>query len=87
MQLGGAAVVRSRDIIGIFDLDYCSTSARTREYLKKAQLAGEVVNTTEEIPKSFVACEDEKGVRRLYISGVSTATLKKRAASGADGLV
>lgn len=79
IHIGSATVVTTKDIIGIFDIDYCSISKRTREYLKNAQDAGHVVNVAEELPKSFVVCRE--GARDIvYISPISPATLKKRAA-------
>ena len=78
IHLGSGTVVRDRSIVGIFDIDYCSVSKRTREFLAKAQKGAQVVNVTGELPKSFVLCE-ENGKTTLYISGISTATLTKRA--------
>ncbi len=78
VHLGSGTVVREQSIIGIFDLDYCSVGKRTREFLFKAQKAAQVVNVTGDLPKSFVLCE-ENGAAALYISGISTATLTKRA--------
>ena len=78
IHLGSATVVTTDSIVGIFDLDYCSVGKRTREYLKAAQDSGRVVNVAQEdLPKSFVVCLD-RGVDRVYISPISTATLKKR---------
>ncbi len=78
IHLGNKAVVKDRSVIGIFDIDHCSISKRTREYLTKAQKSGQVINVTDELPKSFVVCESA-GERAVYVSGVSTATIKKRA--------
>ena len=41
--------------------------------------AGQVVNVTNDLPKSFVLCE-EGGQVRVYITQVSSSTLRKRAA-------
>ncbi len=78
IHLGSTTVVFHRDIVGIFDLDYCSTGKRTREYLAKAQRSGQIVNVSEELPKSFIVC-NEGGKTVVYISPISTATLRKRA--------
>ena len=42
LHLGQSTVIRDRDIIGIFDLDITSQSYRTRQYLSKAEQAGQV---------------------------------------------
>lgn len=78
IHIGSATVIRTRDIVGIFDIDYCSISKRTREYFKKVEDAGLVVNVAEELPKSFIVCRE--GSRDVvYISPISPTTLKKRA--------
>lgn len=78
IHLGGKTVIKTSGIIGIFDIDYCSISKRTRAFLRSAEKSSEVVNVTEDLPKSFVVCETG-GERTVYISGISPATLKKRA--------
>lgn len=79
LHLGNDHVVRSRDVIGIFDIENTSTTQRTREYLKTAQRQGQVVNVTDELPKSFVVCRTAQGETAVYLSQISVATLKKRA--------
>jgi hypothetical protein len=86
IHLGNETVVRSGDIIGIFDMDFCSVSKRTREFLRCAEEGGRVINVTGELPKSFVVCgENRKSA--VYISGVSPLTLKKRAADAGGSLL
>ncbi len=77
IHLGSGTFVNRKSIIGIFDIDYCSVEKRTREFLKKATNKGEVVNISDDLPKSFVLCS-ESGKTTLYISGISPATLTKR---------
>ena len=57
LHLGQSTVIRDRDIIGIFDLDITSQSYRTRQYLSKAEQAGQVESATDDLPKSFVVCQ------------------------------
>lgn len=77
LHLGQTVVVRDCDVIGVFDLDLTSQSRITREYLAGAEKAGKVINVSEEIPKSYILCDDGK-TERLYISQLSTATLLRR---------
>lgn len=79
IHLGSGTVVNSRHIVGIFDIDTCSVEKRTREFLKNATRKGEVVNISDDLPKSFVVCRDG-GKTTLYISGISPATLTRRSA-------
>ena len=78
LHLGKGAVVRSDEIVGIFDLDITSQSHITRRFLAAAEKAGEVESASEDLPKSFVVCAG-KGGKRLILSQMNTATLLKRA--------
>ena len=79
LHLGQDTVIKTDDIIGIFDLDTSTISKHTRAYLALCERAGEVINVTSELPKSFVLCCEKSGKRRVYISQLSSATLKGRA--------
>jgi len=78
LYLGGDTVVRTRDIIGVFDLDNTSTSHLTRKYLASAQKAGRIVEVTGELPKSFVVCAGDLNEYSVYLSQMSPATLRGR---------
>ena len=78
LHLGKGTVVSKTEIVAIFDLDITSQSHLTRKYLSMAEKSGQVVNVSEDIPKSFVVCETN-GKRTLYLSQMSSATLLKRA--------
>lgn len=78
LHLGQYTVVHTRDVVGIFDIDNSSVSRSTKDYLTQAQKRGWVVNVSEEIPKSFVVCRDGDGEIKVYISQISSSTLKKR---------
>lgn len=80
LHLGQDIVVRSSDIIGIFDIENTSVSKSTKEYLGEQEKRQRVVNVSTELPKSFIVCSDEKNKREItvYISQISCATLKKR---------
>ncbi len=87
IHLGQDTVVRKEDVVGIFDLDTATISKHTRDYLTKAEKAGEVVTITTELPKSFIVCRDSrrKSGRSVYISQISSSTLLKRAAFLTNG--
>ncbi len=77
LHLGQDTVVRTRDVIAIFDLENASISKSTKSYLSQAQKKGYVINVTLEMPKTFVVCSVD-GKTVVYISQISSATLKKR---------
>ena len=81
LHLGKGKIVSTEDVVGIFDLDITSQSHLTRKYLTMAEKAGEVVNASEDIPKSFVVCQSGNN-KILYLSQMASATLLKRAESG-----
>lgn len=77
LHLGQNTVVNKSSIVGIFDLDGTTISAKTRKFLTEAEKKGQVFNVSEELPKSFVLCE-QNGELTVYISQMSSGTLLKR---------
>ena len=80
LHLGQDTIVRKSDVVGIYDLDNCSSSRITRDFLAKAERAGQVVGVAQELPKSFVITHTD-GETTVYLSQLSTATLQKRSAA------
>ena len=78
LHLGQETVVRTDDIVGIFDLENTSISKITKEFLAKSERTGLVVNVSYELPKSFVICNRKKETA-VYITQISSSTLRKRA--------
>ena len=76
LSIGNDMAVRSKSIIGIFDLDNTSTSKRTREFLNRAEREGEVV-PCDDLPNSFVLTV-EYGFSRVHLTSLNAATLEKR---------
>ena len=80
LHLGSDVAVNADDIIGIFDMDNTTVSAKTRIFLKRAQKNGEISDITEDLPKSFVVTKRADKIT-VYISSLATRTLLKRANS------
>ncbi len=87
LSIGKNSVIREEEIIGIFDLDNCSQSRITRDFLSEAEKRGSVVNAAEDIPNSFLLCvRRNRGAMRkqgqeqvtLFLSQSSSRTLEKR---------
>ena len=83
LSIGKNTVIRDDEMIGIFDLDNCSQSFLTREFLSAAEKAGQVVNAAEDIPNSFLICAGQKERSNeesctVYLSQSSSRTLEKR---------
>lgn len=76
LHLGRETVVKTSEIIGIFDIENTSVSKITREFLNSFS-PSQVVNVSEDLPKSFVVAHQKENVK-IYISPISVSTLKKR---------
>lgn len=73
LHFGQNTTLNTKEIIGIFDLDTATLSKRTRDFLSKAEKEGRVINTSSELPKSFVVTD-----KNVYINQPTAQTLKKR---------
>lgn len=77
LHLGQNVVVEKKSIIGIFDLDNCTGSRVTRDFLSKAERGGQIRDVSGELPKVFALWEND-GETRVYLSQLSSATLLRR---------
>ena len=84
LHLGQNTVVRTEDIVGVFDMDNSTVSRHTRLFLSKAQKENRVRNVSMELPKSFIVCERD-GRQTVYISQIAPSTLLRRAALSKQG--
>ena len=82
LHIGQNEIIPDRRIIGILDLDKCSYSKRTRDYLAAAEQEGVVLDVSGDIPKSFVVCDHPYHRQIVYLSQLNSSTLKNRAESG-----
>ena len=74
LHLGADTVVRTRDIVAVFDMDRATVNATSRKFLAAAEKKKKVVNVSDDLPKSFVVCTDG----RVLISAVSSQTIALR---------
>ena len=77
LSIGGDMAVRDRSVIGVFDLDGCTLSKKTVEFLENSEKTGVLLNVTEDIHKTFLVTE-EYGMEKVYFTQLSAATLEKR---------
>ncbi len=78
LHLGNDVLINTKNLIGIFDIEKSSISKHTKDFLSSAEKMNRIVNVSYELPKSFIVCLDEDFNETVYISQISTATLKKR---------
>ncbi|KAB4602977.1 extracellular matrix regulator RemB [Lawsonibacter faecis] len=79
LHLGQSVVVPYRDVIGLFDMDNTTSSHLTRRFLERSEKEGRLEMVGDDIPKAFVLCGRQGEKTRIYLSQLSTATLKGRA--------
>lgn len=77
LNIGGGSVVRRSTIVAVCDIDNTTCSRATRELLAVSEKNGEVINAAEDLPRSFILCE-ERGTRRVWLSSLSSAALSRR---------
>ncbi len=78
LHLGQNIMVRTQDVIGIFDLDNTTWSFRTRRFLEQAEREGRVIPLGEDLPRSFVLADGEEGTPVVYLVPLSPAALSAR---------
>ncbi len=83
LHLGNDAVVRKRDIVGIFDIENTTTIKTTGLLLDRAEKENNVINVSYEMPKSFVVCM-ENGIEKIYVCQIAVSTLRKRFFNGLE---
>ena len=77
LQLEKGESIDKNEIIGIFDMETASLSTDTKNFFRRKEEEKGVVSLSNDLPKSFIVCEGEYG-DRMYISGISTESVKKR---------
>lgn len=82
LHLGQDTLVKTKDLIGIFDMDNTTVAKGTRKFLGMAERAGRVITVTDDLPKTFVLCGVSRRECKVYLSQISTSTLRKRTKSG-----
>jgi len=80
LHLGQSVVVPEAELIGVFDLDNTTGSRITRKFLSDAEKAGNVINVSEELPRSFIVSGLGDKLT-VYLSQLSPQTLLKRTES------
>ncbi len=69
-------VLKTDEIIGIFDLDTASQTKTARDYFKRAEKEGRVKMSGSELPKSFIVMKNGDVYLSQYSSKILTARTK-----------
>ncbi|NLA96242.1 MAG: DUF370 domain-containing protein [Clostridiaceae bacterium] len=75
IHIGADVSLPAHWIVGIFDLDRVTPSGGTADFLRQAEEKSRLDWMTADVPRSLVVTVD-----RVFLSPVSTATLRSRLA-------
>ena len=78
LHLGNETVIKTDNILGIFDLENTEANKNTLNYFKKAESENRVFNVSNDLPKSFIVCSKKNEPVTIYISRLSSSTLINR---------
>ena len=81
LHIGNGKILKTENIIGIFDLDTATVSRETKKYISEKEKAGEVEYTDFDLPRSFILLR-EKDKDKIELSRISTVGLKQRIEMG-----
>lgn len=86
VHAGNNRMIRTRDIVGIFDMDTATMEQTTRDYLRAAERGRRMVSVKEEIPKAFIVTRGRSdGSDTIYVSPISSGALLGRVNAGIHG--
>lgn len=71
--IGGDKTILTKELIGIFNIEECSVSRITADYLAHCQKTGKISEVSFDLPKSFIVTDN-----KTYLSNVSNDTIRKR---------
>lgn len=76
INIGKDAIIRTKDIIGIFNLDYIRNTKEYRNFYSNMLEKKEIIKTSEQ-EKTFILTQNSQGTKG-YITNISTNTIGKR---------
>lgn len=77
LNIGQDTVLKTEDIIGIFDMDNTTVNKASRDFLAHAEKTGAAVTVSYDLPKSFLVTKEKNG-KSVYISPLAVSTIYKR---------
>ena len=89
LHIGGNEVISCDEIVGIFDLDSCTTDKKSVEFLSLCEKRGQVKSISNEIPRTFVLCvknskkkHKKTKEKTVYLTQISSIALRERLKNG-----
>lgn len=81
VHIGQDFIVPTKNILCIIDMDTSTWSKHTRNLIQRLTKEGRVVELFDDLPRAGVLCAGALG-EHLYLTGLSTVTLQRRAVQG-----
>lgn len=77
IHIGNNRVIKTKDIVGVFDIDTATISKTTRDFLSSEEKNERLFSEFEDLPRSFIISSDVNEIK-TYISQQSTAAILRR---------
>ena len=77
IHINSDKVLRSKDIVGIFDLDTSTVKKVTRDFLKNCEKLNKIESLSSELPRSFVVCQSKNKNVKIFLSPMTSTTMTK----------
>ena len=84
LHIGNNVSISDKDIVGIFDIEKTTVTGETRGFLSHSEQDGTSITISDDMPKSFIVVSNKKDEtdQKVYISPISSSTLKERSERG-----
>lgn len=77
IHIGNNRVLKTKKIVGVFDMDTSTVSKISREFLENEEKNGRLISEFDDLPRSFVIVSESKG-SKTYISSLNAAAINRR---------
>ena len=77
LHIGNGESIKTKEIIGIFDLDTSTISKITKKYISSKEKEGRVEYTDSDLPRAFILCKENKN-EKIKLSRISSQGLVQR---------
>ncbi len=78
LHIGNGESIKTKEIVGIFDLDTATVSKITKRYISSKEKEGRVEYTDSDLPRAFIICGDFNKEEKIKLSRISTQGLVQR---------
>lgn len=78
LYIGQNELLRAESVVGIFDIDHCTADKRSRDFLRRADADGLVIDASGQLPRSFIVCTHPYHPQIVRLSPLSASALASR---------